>query len=112
MTTSKLEKPQWHDYFDGVTKALSGKRAEIEVNSLALGSQLQAEWVPLIGITYEPRSDMLEVALEGLDHLIRHPQELYVERDAATLKSLEVVDADGAHQIVRLRDPLLLGASQ
>lgn len=108
MAIIKLEKTTWHPYFDAVSKALLGKRAEIEVQSLALGSQVEAEWLPLLGITYEPRSDMLEIVLEGLDHMIRKPSEIYIDNDTTMLNSLEVVDADGAHQVVRLRDPLML----
>jgi hypothetical protein len=38
--------------------------AEIEVASLDLGDQIQAEWLPLIGITYDPNDDVVEVALD------------------------------------------------
>lgn len=108
MAAEKLDKAAWHAYFDTISKALVGKRAEIEVQSLALGSQVEAEWLPLLGITYEPGDDMLEIVLEGLDHMIRKPTELYVDHGAGGLNSMEVVDGDGVKQIVRLRDPLLL----
>src|SRR4051812_26800838 len=78
MSISRLEHDTWHAYFDNMARILEGKRVEIEVDALSIGSQIQAEWLPLIGITYEPQGDMLEVALEGLDHLIRHPREIYV----------------------------------
>jgi hypothetical protein len=52
MTIRKLEKTQWRPYFDRVSEVLLGKRAEIEVESLALGAQIEAEWLPLLGITY------------------------------------------------------------
>ena len=38
-----------------MSKALLGKWAEIEVASLDLEDQIVAEWVPLLGITYEVR---------------------------------------------------------
>ena len=53
------------------------KAAEIEVASLSLGDQVEAEWLPLHGITYDPNDDLVEVALEGLDHMIRKPREIY-----------------------------------
>lgn len=110
MTTEKLDKASWHAYFDTVSKALTGKRVEIEVQSLALGNQIEADWLPMLGITYEPRSDMLEIVLEGLDHMIRKPAEIYVERGVASLASMEIIDSDGVRQVVRLRDPLMLPA--
>ena len=65
MTTRKLDKKEWQTFFDGVTGMLEGKQAEIEVASLRLGDQVAAAWLPLIGITYDPKDDIVEVALEG-----------------------------------------------
>jgi hypothetical protein len=48
------------------------------------------------------------VALEGLDHLISKPRELYVEEGPGGLTALEIIDADDVKQIVKLRDPLML----
>jgi hypothetical protein len=106
----KLEKSQWRAYFDRMSKALVGKRAEIEVASLKLGDQIEAEWLPLFGITYDPKDDILEIALDEVDHLINKPREVYVEEESLELTSLEVVDADDVRQIVVLRDPLMLPA--
>jgi hypothetical protein len=94
-----------------MSKALKETTAEIEVDSLAIGSQIEAEWIPLYGITYDPKDDMMEIVLEGLDHMIHHPKEVYVEQDATGVTSLEVVDDDDVRQIVRLHDPLMLPAS-
>jgi hypothetical protein len=106
----KLEKQQWRPYFDRMSKALVGKRAEIEIASLQLGDEIEAEWLPLIGITYDPKDDIIEVALEGVDHLINKPREVWVEEDGPVLSRLEIIDADGARQIVVFRDPLMLPA--
>ncbi len=104
----KLEKQQWQAFLDQLSKALIGKRAEIEIGSLALGEQIEAEWLPLIGLVYDPKSDQIEIALENLDHLISRPRELYFEEDGGQLSSLAVIDSDGAKQIVRFKDALLL----
>jgi hypothetical protein len=108
MTVQKLEKEQWRSFFDRVSKGLKGKQAEIEIASLDLGDQVEAEWLPLFGIVYEPKSDVLEVALEGVDHMIHKPREIYIDNGAQTLTSVEIIDAEGTEQIVRLRDPLML----
>ena len=110
MTIRKLEKSKWRLFFDGISKLLEGKRAEIEVASLALGDQIEAEWLPLLGITYDPKNDILEIALDGLDHLISRPRKIYIDDSAGVLSSLEVIDGDGVSQIIQLREPLLLPA--
>jgi len=99
---------QWKEFFDRMSKALTGKWAEIEVASLDLGDQITAEWVPMIGITYDSNDDLLDVALDRYDHLIRHPKQVVVDEKDGALASVAVVDADGATQIVRMKTPLML----
>lgn len=108
MTIRRIEKPEWAAFCDAVSKSLSGKRAEIEVESLAFGSQIEAQSLPLLGIAYDSKSDMIEIALEGLDHMISHPRELSADIGPGGLTTFEVVDGDNTHQIVKLRDPLML----
>lgn len=110
MATRELDKSRWTDFFNGLSKSLTGKRAELEVSSLSLGSQIEAEWLPFLGIVYEPKSDVIEIVLEGIDHMIRHPAQVFVDDTPAGLTSLEVIDAAGMRQILRLRDPLMLPA--
>ena len=110
MTVRTLEKTEWPSYFHRMAKALLGKRAEIEVASLELGDQIEAEWVVLLGVTYDPRSDVLEIALDGLDHLVPKPRQVYVDEGLAGLDSFEVIDHAGVRHIVRLREPLMLPA--
>ncbi len=110
MTVLALEKTEWRMYFDRMARALLGKRAEIEVASLELGDQIEAEWVPLLGVTYDPKGDVLEIALDGLEHRVPKPQRIFVEEGRAGLDSFEVIDHAGLSHIVRLRDPLMLPA--
>ena len=62
MALRTLAKPEWKAYFDHLSKNLIGERAEIEIAGLALGDRIEARWIPLIGITYEPKADVLEIA--------------------------------------------------
>lgn len=108
MATSKIDKSDWQAYCDRLSKTLTGTNAEIEVDSLEIGQQLEAKWLPFFGIVYEPKKDTIEILLEGLDHIIHNPRELYVEYDAVGLTSLEVISDDDVRQIVQLRRPIML----
>jgi Family of unknown function (DUF5335) len=110
MAVRKLEKQEWRSFLDVMSKLLEAKDAEIEVASLQLGDQIEAEWLPLLGISYDPRDDVLDIALDGFDHIIRKPREIYLDNGDAALTSLEIVDADGVKQIVKLKDRLTLPA--
>ena len=103
-----IPKTEWRSFFDRMSQALLGKLAEIEVASMDLGDNIVAEWVPMIGITYDSRDDLLDVALDRANHLIRHPKEIVVEEDENGLKSVAVLDGDDTRQIVNLRTPLML----
>jgi hypothetical protein len=109
-STLNLPRSDWKSFFDRTSKALLGKRAEIEVASLDLGDQIVAEWIPLLGITYEPRDDVLDVALDRSNHRIYHPRDILVDETSLGVSSVAVVDADGARQVVRFKDPLMLPA--
>jgi hypothetical protein len=108
MAIHKVEKGSWQPYIDKISKTLVGKQAEIEVDALDIGAQIEAEWIPLLGISYDPKNDLVQVLVEGLDHLIRDPGEIWVDHGPAGLTSMEIIGTDGVKQIIRFRDPLLL----
>jgi hypothetical protein len=62
----------------------------------------------MLGITYDPRSEALEIMLEGLGHNISRVSEIYVEHDGGNLKSIQAVDADGTQHLIRMREPVAL----
>jgi hypothetical protein len=103
-----LKKSDWHPYFELVSWVLKGKQAEIEVGSLALGNQIEVEWLPFLGIAYDFKNNIVEILLDGVDHLIRNPERIAIEGQGAQVSAIEVVDHDGTQQILRLRDPLML----
>jgi len=108
MATQQLQRSEWKIYFDRVSRTLVGLQAEIETASLKLGDQINRDWSLLSGLTYDPKDDIFEVLTDDLDHLIPHPQKIYVDEAGVLLRSVDVIDADGNHQIVKLREPLPL----
>ncbi|WP_303908513.1 DUF5335 domain-containing protein [Thiohalomonas denitrificans] len=108
MTTTQLENSQWQTYFDQLARISRKQQVYIEAIGLGIGSQTESEWLPLIGITFDPKNDLLEVATERVDHLVRHPTRIQVQYEADGLHNVEVIDAEGNQQIIRLREPLKL----
>ena len=110
-TLRTIPRHEWRTFFDQMSKALLGKRAEVEVASLDLGDHVIAEWIPMVGITYEPNGDVLDVALDGPNHLIRKPQQIAVDETPAGISSVAVTSADGTSHIIRLKSPVMVSAS-
>jgi hypothetical protein len=105
-----IAKSEWALYCDNISKALESSDAEIEVSSLELGDQPETDWLPFIGISYDPNDDIIDIALEGLDHIINHPREMRAELTTGGLKALQIKDSDGVQHLVKLRDSLALPA--
>ena len=108
MAVRKIDKPERQAFFDWLSQGLLGARTEIEVASLDLGDQIEAEWLPLLGITYDHKDDVLEIALEGVDHLIYGPREVWADLNVGEMMSFEVIDDQGVSQVIKLRQPLML----
>jgi Family of unknown function (DUF5335) len=113
MTNSRtIPQAEWRTFFDGLSKAMTAKQVQIEAASLELGDQVVAEWLPLLGVTYDSHDDLFDVALGGLelDHLIRRPRQVLVQEGPSGVEMIAVVTEDGTKQLLRLRDPLILPA--
>ncbi|PVE21842.1 hypothetical protein DC522_24315 [Microvirga sp. KLBC 81] len=108
MTARMIDMSDWRLYLDQVSESLSDRRAEVRVVSPKLGNQVEAEGIRLLGIAYDPKDNVLEVALEGLDHLIHKPVELYVEEGPSGIESLSILDGEGNQHIVQLQRPVIL----
>ena len=112
MAAEQIERARWGAFLDNLTRTLVGRQAEIEVAALDLGDQIEAEWTPLIGMTYDEKDDLIEIALDALDHLVRSPRSMFVDGDAEGLVAISIDDGDGRQHIVRLKDPLALPAPE
>jgi hypothetical protein len=107
MALRRLTKAEWRPYCDHISRQLAdGQRAEVEVVALDLGDRFEARWIPLLGLAYDPKSDVFEIALEGVDHLIEHPREVLVETTRRGIVAIEVVDAQDGRQTVKLSEPI------
>ncbi len=113
MATRTIEKTDWAAYLNRVSKELGACLAEVEVAGLDIGDQIEAEWVTLAGMSYDPKDDVVAVDLVSQDdkpveRLVNKPVELVADETVEGLASLVVADADGERTILRLKKPLAL----
>ena len=80
MADEVIERDSWLSFCELLSPLLNGKQAEVEVASLRLGDQIAADWAPIVGVSYDPKDDVFSVHLPNLDHLIRRPSALAVQR--------------------------------
>ena len=113
MTTARtIPQAEWRTFFDAMAAGLTGRLVEIETASLELGDQVVAEWLPLLGVTYDSHNDLFDVALGNLelDHLIRHPRQVLVQEGPTGVETIAIVAEHGVKQVLRLKQPLMLPA--
>lgn len=107
MSIRQLQPDEWVRYFGTFSSRLAARRridyAEIRILSLEDGDQIGTHWLPLHGITYEPGADMLEVDVDGLGHRVYSPDAIYVDEDTYGLLRIDVVKADGGHELIEIR---------
>jgi len=103
-----IAKEAWTPFFGRLSRLLEGKRAEVEVASLGLGEQIESEWAPLIGVSYDPKDDVFSVAAGAVDQLIQHPRTVAVRWEGPALESLAITDSSGTMHLVRFGEALLL----
>ena len=108
MPTRAFPRSEWRRYCERVSRAITGRPAELDVASLRLGAHVKVHWSPFLGIVFDARGDVLEIALDGVGHSIVAPQEIRVEETERGLVAMDVIAADDAVETLRFREPLAL----
>jgi Family of unknown function (DUF5335) len=112
-TTTELAADRWQEYFDSIAPNIDGMLATIEVMSEQLGDQTDVEQLPLQAISYDPKDNMLEVAVGGrgarhpvlLRHFISNPQTISVEESRPLRPTaILVTDAGGVQTLIRVSE--------
>ena len=104
MTMQRVDKTGWVGFCNMLTAELRGKHAEIEAPTPAPGAG--GRWLRLVGVTYDPGSEVMEIVLDGFDHMVFHPRELYVDRGPRGVQTLGIVEGGGACEIVLVHEPV------
>jgi len=109
MATVELPKEEWERYFDELSKNLPAVEAQLEVVDKELGDQIEVEYSPLTGLSYDPKDDVFEIQFtEKHDHLVYHPKQVFIEEEGGKIVAVEVVDGEGTRHILRLKPALPL----
>ena len=109
MATKELPKEQWEAYFDKLSKNLPAVEAQLEVVDKEAGDQIEVEYAPLLGMSYDPKDDVFEIQFgEKHDHLIYHPKEIYINEEDGSITHIEIVNKEGTKYILRMKPALPL----
>jgi hypothetical protein len=80
------------------------KAADVEVLEPELGSQIPIQGARLLGITYDPRTQTLELELDVGDHRIFDLFDVWaLEEQDGFLNSVAVIHEDGSRELVTIK---------
>jgi hypothetical protein len=107
LETKQIPLDQLEDYFNKFTRHFllreSTNAVDVEVLAPDWGDQFAAEGAHLFGITYDPKDKSLEFELEGGDHRVLNPREVWtIEELDGFVKAVEVVREDGTREVARV----------
>ncbi|CAN7335077.1 DUF5335 family protein [Rhizobium sp. LjRoot258] len=100
MGVTVLPKSEWTAYFSRLHKEVEGKEIKIEVLGATIGDQILVRSAPLLGATYEPKEDALEISVKGMTHVVDRPQKISIQDDNGKIFAIEVIDVGDRHQLM------------
>jgi hypothetical protein len=105
--TIQLSPDHMAEYFEAFTRRYlvneSTDVADVEVLSPTLGDQPMATGSHLLGISYEPKRNALEVELEAGDVRTFQPKEVWVvEEENGFLRAVEIVRDDDTRELIQV----------
>ena len=110
MAIRRLERAEWAEFCARASRNYLGKAVEVEVLSAAIGCQVEVHGLPLIGLSYDSKNDLIELFVGELSHFIRTPRRFYVDEDPLGVICFHVIDVDDTRRVITLHEPAMLPA--
>jgi len=115
--TDQIPEERWASYLEAFTAEHGGAPTTIEGLDREFGDEYEAGHIPLAFLLYDPRDDVVEIAVGGtsgsypvvLRHFVRHPEQIWHRASGADRVFL-VVDSSGTKTLVTVTPPAGLPA--
>jgi Family of unknown function (DUF5335) len=109
----ELPRSQWQAGLDELTKRHQGHRVAIELLDQEFGDEAEVETLPLSYLEFDPKDDVVIVAVGGRDgrypvvlrHIVERPQRIAADSVGEDRVAVDIVDGDGGHTIVTIQAP-------
>jgi Family of unknown function (DUF5335) len=107
----ELPRAQWQARLEELTKHHEGHEVAIELLDQELGDEEGVEMLPLAYLEFDPKDDVVIVAVGGrggrypvvLRHIVEHPQRILADSYGDERSALDIVDRYGDHTIVTIQ---------
>ncbi|MCW7940934.1 hypothetical protein AAW14_02350 [Streptomyces hygroscopicus] len=106
--TGTLDRRTWQTALDEITQEHEGELVTIEILDPEIGHQHEAERLPFAYEAYDPKDDVVVVAVGGqssrypvvLRHMVQNPREIDVAPSDIAEPTIRIVDKDGTATLI------------
>lgn len=116
MQTREIPRDEWSTFFDAFSRSHEGWLATVEVLGRDIGAQVEANDLPLVGVTAELKGGetdtvsiiMGEATGDHITHTVTRPTHVRVEQtESGAVEALQVESAEGSRTLLRFRSAVL-----
>jgi hypothetical protein len=109
----ELARAEWQAWLEELTKERERHEVAIELLDREFGDEAQVEMLPLAFVEFDPKDDVVIIAVGGRDgrypvvlrHIVEHPQRILADTIGDDRVALDIVDGAGDHTIVTIQAP-------
>ena len=107
MATRDIPPESWKEFFDGFSRRHQGWLVDVEVLGTDIGAQLEAEDLPLEGISADHGNKDISIALvrdgKVTEHFVTRPERVRLEEEGGVEVAIEIDSSTDASTIVTFR---------
>jgi len=108
MQNLHLERRDWQNILDHISRSEIAHKVTIEVDREDIGSQKEVENVVLHGFSYDPKGSMIAIRAGAVEHMIARPERIEVAHAGTDLICVEVTAGDKTRHLITFVPPLHL----
>jgi hypothetical protein len=108
MQNLHLERRDWQNILDHISRAEDSHKVTIEVDREDIGAQKEVENALLHGFSYDPKGGAIAIRAGAVEHMIARPETIEVAHAGTDLICVEILGGDKARHLITFVPPLHL----
>ena len=108
MQNLHLERRDWENILDHVSRAANTLKVTIEIDREDMGSQKQVENATLHGLSYDRKGNTIAIRAGAVEHMIAQPERIEIAHAGTDLICMEVAGGDKTRHLITFVPPLHL----
>jgi Family of unknown function (DUF5335) len=108
MQNLHLERREWQNMLDHISRAEDSHRVTIEVDREDIGAQKEVENAVLHGFSYDPKGSTIAIRAGAVEHMIVRPERIEAAHAGTDLICVEILGGDKTRHLITFVPPLHL----